>query len=324
MSIGAAQAFADGGAAGALLAAADAAMYEAKRGGRAALRFHDASMGQARHAQARLCRELPRAIANGELVPFYQPIVDLRTGLVRGLEALVRWNHPERGLLGPAAFPAAFEEPGLAVAIDDFVFETALADMGRWAGQGLPVAAVNVNASDAQLHREGLVARIEALLRRNRLGADRLKVEVVETAFLGRDPERVADTIGALAELGVVCALDDFGTGYASLSHLRRFKVGRIKIDCSFVAGICADPFDRGLVKSLVDLGRNLGMRVTAEGVETPEQLEILRGMGCDCGQGYWIGRPAPTARVSETISRWYAKHASLGGDADSRRRGGT
>lgn len=316
LSIGAARSFQDGGDTGALLACADAAMYEAKRSGRSTLRFFEPWMGQARHIQAELSRDLPLAIANGEIVPFYQPIVDLRTGLVRGMEALVRWNHPTRGLLTPSAFAAAFEDPELAVSIDDFVLEAALVEMKGWVDRGMPIAAVNVNASDAQLHRPDLVARVEALLHRIGLPAERLKIEVVETAFLGRDPKRVAATIDALAALGVVCALDDFGTGYASLSHLRQFRVGRIKIDRAFVADICSDPFDRGLVRGLIELGRSVGMRITAEGVETSEQLALLRELGCSCAQGYWIGGPAAAEAVPGMISRWYAKHASLEGGA--------
>lgn len=323
LSIGAAIAFRDGGDTGSLLAAADAAMYEAKRGGRAALRFFEPWMGKARHAQAELIRELPLAMARGEIVPFYQPIVDLRTGLVRGLEALVRWNHPTRGLLSPASFSAAFNDPELAVSIDDFMLETALGDMKGWVERGVPVAAVNVNASDAQLYRPDLVARVDALLHRNGLATSCLKIEVVETAFLGRDPNHVAATIDALAELGVVCVLDDFGTGYASLSHLRQFRVGRIKIDRSFVADICSDPFDRSLVKGLIELGRSVGMRITAEGVETPEQLALLRELRCACAQGYWIGRPTAAEAVPGVISHWYAKFAAFDSHAGRGRAAG-
>lgn len=312
LSIGAALSFRDGENAGALLASADAAMYESKRSGRSTLRFFEAWMGQARHARSELSRDLPLAIANGELLPFYQAIVDLRTGLVRGLEALVRWRHPIRGLLSPADFAAAFRDPQLALAIDDFVLEASLRNMKVWRERGVPVAAVNVNASDSQLHRPDLVARVETALRRHNLPSECLKIEVVETAFLGREPDRVAETIAGLADLGIVCALDDFGTGHASLSHLRQFRVGRIKIDRSFVANICSDPFDRNLVKGIIELGKSIGMRITAEGVETADQLALLREFGCACAQGYLIGKPAAAEDVPSMISQWYSKFASL------------
>ncbi len=312
LSIGVAMSFQDGADAGSLLASADAAMYEAKRSGRSTLRFFESWMGQTRLAQAELNRDLPLAIANNEIVPFYQPIADLRTGLVLGLEALVRWRHPTRGPLTPSAFAAVFDDPKLAVMVDDFMLEAALSEMKGWLDQGLPVSVVNVNASDAQLHRPDLASQVEKLLLRIGLSPDRLNIEVVETASVGRDPEHVAATIKALAELGVVCALDDFGTGYASLSHLRQFRVGGIKIDRSFVANICADPFDRCLVKGLIEFGRSVGMRITAEGVETPEQFKLLRELGCEYGQGYWIGRPVAADGVADVITRWYAKFASL------------
>jgi diguanylate cyclase (GGDEF)-like protein len=321
LSIGVAQAGRDGGDIGALLAAADAAMYEAKNSGRSTVRFYERRMGEARLAKAALGRSLPKALADNQLVPFYQPIVDLRTGLVRGLEALARWNHPARGLLAPTAFAAAFDDPKLAVAVDDFMLDAALADMRGWVESGLPVASVNVNASDAQLRRADLVPRITDLLARNRLTPDRLRIEVGETAFLGRNCEPVAEAVAALGALGVVCLLDDFGAGHASLSHLRQFRGGRVKVDRAFVANICSDPFDRGLVQGLIELGRNLDIRVTAEGVETGEQLALLRELGCACAQGYFIARPAAAADVPAAIMQWYARQDAKPGNAAPARR---
>lgn len=312
LSIGVASSFHDGGDVGALLASSDAAMYEAKRSSRSRIVYHQRWMSEARQAQAELCRELPLAIANKELVPFYQPIVDLHTGWVCGLEALVRWEHPERGLLTPSAFATAFDNPKLAVAIDNFVLETALADMGRWLAQGVPIGAVHVNASDAQLRSPDLVGRIKTLLDRNRLAANHLEIEVVETVLLGRDAEQVVENVNALSQIGVVCDLDDFGTGYASLSHLKLFRIERIKLDRSFSKDICVDDFDCNLVKGLIDLCRRIGVHVTTEGVETFEQLSLLRDIGCESAQGYWIGKPAPASAVPKMISQWYVKYASL------------
>ena len=314
LSIGVAVSSDDGGDAGTLLASSDAAMYEAKRSSNSHIVYHQKWMSEARQAQAELCRDLPLAIANNELVPFYQPIVDLRTGWVCGLEALVRWKHPQRGLLTPEAFATAFDNPKLAVAIDRFMLETALADMGQWIADGVPIGAVHVNASDAQLRSPDLVGRIKTLLARNRLAASHLEVEVVETVLLGRDAEQVAETVNALSNMGVICDLDDFGTGYASLSHLKLFRIERIKLDRSLSKDICIDEFDCNLVKGLIELCQKIGVHVTTEGVETFEQLSLLRDIGCESAQGYWIGRPVAAGAVPKMISQWYVKYASLVG----------
>ena len=312
LSIGIAASVDDGSDVEALLASSDAAMYEAKRSSRARVVYHQKWMSEARQAQAELCRDLPLAIIHKELVPFYQPIVDLRTGWVCGLEALVRWEHPERGLLTPEAFATAFDNPKLALAIDRFMLDTALADMGRWIADGVPIGAVHVNASDAQLRSPDLVGRIKALLARNRLAASHLEVEVVETVLLGRDAEQVVETVNALSNMGVICDLDDFGTGYASLSHLKLFRIERIKLDRSLSKDICVDGFDCNLVKGLIDLCQKIGVHVTTEGVETFEQLSLLRDIGCESAQGYWIGRPVAAGAVPKMISQWYVKYASL------------
>ena len=314
LSIGVAASVDDGSDVGSLLASSDAAMYEAKRSSNSHIVYHQRWMSEARHAQAELCRDLPLAIANNELVPFYQPIVDLRTGWVCGLEALVRWEHPERGLLTPEAFATAFDNPKLALAIDSYMLETALGDMGQWIAHGVPIGAVHVNASDAQLRSPDLVGRIKTLLARNRLTASQLEIEVVETVLLGRDAEHVAETVNALSDMGVICDLDDFGTGYASLSHLKLFRIERIKLDRSLSKDICVDEFDCNLVKGLIDLCQKIGVHVTTEGVETLEQLSLLRDLGCESAQGYWIGRPVAAGAVPKMISQWYVKYASLVG----------
>ncbi len=259
----------------------------------------------------RVLREVGAALRDGLILPVYQPIVDLRTGLVRGVEALARWDHPVRGILPPSEFAAALADPVLSVGIDEQVLRTALAQMRTWLDSGVPVAAVNVNVSEGQLRRPDLVEHVTALLAANRLGPEHLKLEVLETALLGRDTAQVARTVERLAGRGIVCVLDDFGTGYASLAHLREFRVERFKIDRSFVAAIVTDPFDRALTRSMIDLGRNLGIRVTAEGVETAEQLALLDEFGCDCAQGYLVGRPTAAAGLSDVVGRWHAGYAA-------------
>ncbi|KAB0677570.1 EAL domain-containing protein [Aureimonas leprariae] len=296
-----------------LLKCADLALYRAKALGRNRAETFSPELRRRTDQDARVLDAIRHAIDRDEIVAFYQPIVDLKTCQVRGLEALARWNHPICGILPPSEFAAALEDPVLSMAIDDAVLRQALRQMREWVAAGVPVAAVNVNASEAQLRRADLVERVAELLDLNQLTPDRLKIELVETAYLGRDPQQIVSTVQRLAKLGMVCALDDFGTGHASLTHLRQLRVDRVKIDRSFVANMCTEPFDRGLVKSLVELGRNLGIRMTAEGVETTEQLELLRAFGCDCAQGYLIGRPMPAEQVPEAALRWYASCAADG-----------
>lgn len=294
-----------------LLRRADLALYRSKDLGRNQAQTYGQAWSENVAYRRKDLEAIREAIELRQLEVFYQPIVDLRTDMVRGMEALVRWNHPTRGILPPAVFEAAFSDPKLSLGIDDFVLEKSLAQMREWIDRGIPIAAVNVNVCQAQLQRDDLVEHVAARLAAHRLPAERLKIEVVETAFLGRDASKVARTIERMARMGVVCALDDFGMGYASLSHLRQFRVERIKIDRSFVANICSNTYDRGLTRSLIDLGRNLGIRVTAEGVETAEQLALLKEFSCDCAQGYFIGKPVPAGEVPRLLSNWHYRQSA-------------
>ena len=290
-----------------LLKCADVALYRAKALGRNRAKMFSGEMRRRTDRDAQVLEEVRHALDQDQIVAFYQPIVDLKTSQVRGLEALARWDHPTRGILPPSEFAAALEDPQLSLCIDDAVLRQALRQMRNWIADGISVAAVNVNASEAQLRRPDLVDHIHGLLTEHQLTPDRLKIELVETACLGRDPHQIISTVQRLTDLGVICALDDFGTGHASLTHLRQLRVTRVKIDRSFVANMCTSSFDRGLVKSLIQLGRNLGIRMTAEGVETKEQMKLLRKFGCDCAQGYLISRPVPAIEVPTVVLRWYA-----------------
>ena len=255
----------------------------------------------------RLLDEVRNGLARNEFEAHYQPIVDLRTQVVRGWEALVRWRHPTKGLLLPGRFLQALSDPKLSVAIDDFMLAESLRQMRQWLDAGVPVTCAGVNASEAQLRRADLVTSISALLKHHGLTPDRLKLEVLETAFVGQAPQEVAATIKRLAQLGVVSALDDFGTGYASLTHLKQFRVERIKLDRSFIANLGTSCYDQSIVRCMIALGRDLNLRVTAEGIETVEQLRLLRQMGCDCGQGYLFGRPMHPDDVPSFLTRWQA-----------------
>lgn len=244
---------------------------------------------------------------------FYQPIVDLRTLIVRGLEALVRWRHPTRGLLSPAAFAQALADPVLSARIGSFAMARSLRQMREWIDAGQPVACVNVNISESQLlHGDELFRQVVATLKAHDLAPDRLKLEILESAFLSHQPDAIAATLARLQRLGVVVALDDFGTGYASLTHLKQFNVGRIKIDQSFIRGFCTDASNLAITRAIIDLGCNLGMRVVAEGIEELSQLALLLTARCDCGQGYLFSRPMPAEAVPDFLSRWQQEGPAL------------
>lgn len=308
ISVGACLAGADDGET--LLRRADIALYKAKVEGRRRFCVFEPHMIRNVDAHERLLDDVRAGLAAGDFEVHYQPIVDLRSQVIRGWEALVRWRHPVQGLLLPGRFAAALADPHTSVAIDDFVLTTSLRQMRLWLDAGVPVTCAGVNVSEAQLKRPDLVTTIESLLQQYGLTPDRLKLEVLETAFVGQSVVAIAETIDRLARLGVVCALDDFGTGYASLTHLKQFRVERIKIDRSFVAHLGASGFDEAIVRCMTTLGRDLGIRITAEGIETEEQLELLRRLDCDCGQGYLFGRPMPADQVPGFLDRWQAAEA--------------
>ena len=294
----------------ALLKNADVALYKAKLDGRDQFCVFQPSLRKHVDDHGRLLDEVRIGLARHQFEAHYQPIVDLRTRIVRGWEALARWRHPKKGLLLPRSFLPALADPKMSVVIDDFMLDTSLRQMRQWIDGGVPVTCAGVNVSAAQLKRPDLVARIASLLQHHQLTPDRLKIEVLETAFIGQSMNAVAATIDQLAELGVVSALDDFGTGYASLKHLKQFRVERIKIDRTFVANLGSDSYDDAIVRCILTLGRDLGIRITAEGIETIEQLQMLRRLGCDCGQGYLFGRPMHPDDVPGFLTRWHGEEA--------------
>jgi diguanylate cyclase (GGDEF)-like protein len=274
-----------------LLQRADVAMYEAKRmrtGHEVYLQSRD------RHSRERLSLvgELHGALETGQLVLHYQPKVELRTGAVSGVEALVRWQHPERGLLGPGHFLPLVEQSGLTRALTSFVIDRALQELGELRESGL-VLNVAVNLGPADLLDLGLPSEVERLLQRRRFAPEHLQLEVSEDVVMA-DVDRTVDVLRGLRAVGVRTALDDFGAGHAALGHLKQLDVDTLKIDCSFVMRVAEDERDAAIVRSLVDLGRRLGLRVVAEGVETREASDLLAQWGCDEAQGHLLGRPMP------------------------------
>jgi diguanylate cyclase (GGDEF)-like protein len=279
-----------------LLQRADVAMYEAKRmrtGHEVYLQSRDRHSRQ----RLRLVGELHGALETGQLSLHYQPKADLRTGAVSGVEALVRWQHPERGLLGPSHFLPLVEQSGLTRALTSFVIDRALAEIGklRDGGHELKVA---VNLGPADLLDLGLPSEVERLLQRRRFASEHLQLEVSEDVVMA-DVERTIDVLRGLRAIGVLTALDDFGAGHAALGHLKQLDVDTLKIDCSFVMRVSQDAHDAAIVRSLVELGRRLGLRVVAEGVETREAWELLARWGCDEAQGHLLGRPMPAGELA-------------------------
>lgn len=290
-----------------LLKDADQALYQAKNLGRGQGFVFTAALGASMEQRLRIRMDVRVALQRDELDIFYQPIMDLRTLAIRGLEALIRWRHPERGALTPAAFLPALADPALSFDIGNFVLANSLRQMRAWIDAGVAAACVNVNVSESQLLRgEELFETVAGLLKQNGLAPDRLKLELLESAFLGRQNDAVAATVARFNQYGVVVALDDFGTGYASLTHLKQFAVGRIKIDQSFMRDLGVDPGNTAITRAIIDLSRSLGLRVTAEGIETKAQLAFLLAAGCDCGQGYLFSRPMPADQVPGFVRRWH------------------
>jgi diguanylate cyclase (GGDEF)-like protein/PAS domain S-box-containing protein len=290
--------------AAALLRNADLAMYRAKGGGKGRFEIYEAGMHAVVVDRRALKLDMRRALDGNQFVPHYQPIVDLETGRVTGVEALVRWMHPERGIVSPAAFIPMAEETGLIIPIGSYVLHQACLDAARWKdefGSRAP-RTVSVNLSPRQIQEPGLVADVEHALLDSGLPASALVLEITESILLD-DTESAANTLAELKALGVQIALDDFGTGYSSLTYLDRFPVDVLKIDKSFVDALASPDDDRSLlVGAIVNLGMMLGLRVTAEGIEGPDQLARLRAMGCELGQGYLFAKPMAEADLRRTL----------------------
>ncbi len=293
-----------------LLRSADLALYRAKADGRGSFRLFESGMDEQMRARRTLERDLREALAQNEFEVFYQPVFHLQGQCVSGFEALIRWRHPDRGLIPPVQFIPIAEELGLIVPMGEWVLAQACADAVTWPGDVM----VAVNLSPVQFYSPGLVAAVRQALQRSGLPARRLELEITESALL-QDSKTVLATLHELRALGLRTALDDFGTGYSSLSYLRSFPFDKLKIDQSFVREMAYRPDCRAIVKSVLDLAHELGMTTTAEGVETEEQLDQLRRDGCTEVQGFLFDRPRPAA----DIRHWLAP----GADGSVLRRGG-
>lgn len=281
-----------------LMRCADAALYAAKAAGGDRSRFYDAALRASVEDGKALEHELRDALRRGELEVFYQRQVDAEAELIVGVEALVRWNHPVRGYVSPAKFIPVAERTGLIEPLGQWVLATACWDAVSWP---LPIK-VSVNLSAVQLARADLADTVLTALADAGLDPNRLDLELTESLLVTND-ELVRITLGRLRDLGVKISLDDFGTGYSSLSYLRAFAVDKVKIDQSFVRDLVQDGHSAAVIRAVVGLARDLGLRVNAEGVETAEQLQLLRKLGCDEVQGYLHGRPEPSSAIRASLA---------------------
>ena len=293
----------DGGDPATLLKNADAAMYQAKAEGKNNFQFYTAALAaRAAHLFA-LESDLRLAVERNELVLHYQPKIDLASASMRGLEALIRWQHPERGLLPPGEFIPMAEDSGLIVPLGRWVLQAACRQLRAWRDVGFDVPRCAVNLSARQFGNESLLDDVVASLSGAGLEAGLLEVEITESVLMS-DPERANHILQRLHALGVHISIDDFGTGYSSLAYLKRFPAQTLKIDRSFVSGLPDDRDDATITQAVIALSHSLGLQVVAEGVETKEQLEFLQRHGCDQAQGYLIGRPMPAAQLAQRLPR--------------------
>jgi len=287
-----------------LLRHADQAMYQAKQAGKNRYHLFDPEQDRLARSHHESLEHIALALENNEFVLHYQPKVNMRSGEVIGAEALLRWQHPERGLVAPGAFLPLIEDNDIIVRVGDWVIDTALAQIVRWSRDGLNMT-VSVNISARQLQRDDFVSRLmERLAAYPEVAPEALELEVLETAAL-EDIARVSQVMEVCRNLGVSFALDDFGTGYSSLTYLKRLPANELKIDQSFVRDMLSDPEDMAIVEGIIGLAAAFRRTVIAEGVETAEHGQLLLRLGCDLGQGYGIARPMPADDLLHWVHRW-------------------
>lgn len=281
-----------------LLTESDVALYQAKRLGRNRIAFFDPALKDELLTRRTLAAELQTAFGRREIVPHYQVQVDARTGAISGLEALVRWNHPTRGLLAPFEFLPVAQEAGLASTIDATVLDRVLEDRNRWQAAGLAVPRIAVNVSATRLHDTELLSELQ----RRHADFHGIAFELVETIFLDESSDEILDRIRALRSLGIDIEIDDFGSGHASLLGLVKIRPDRLKIDRNLVKDVVISVEQRRVLKSIIQIAQALKVGVIAEGIETRQHAEALRRLGCDVFQGYHFGRPEPSEIVERRL----------------------
>lgn len=284
-----------------LMRFADQAMYQAKSNGKDAYQFYTQEMTLFLATRLALMSGVGRAVANGEFVVYYQPQIDIQTGYVRGLEALVRWRHPEMGLIPPVQFIGFAEESGFILPLGEHVLRQACAQLAAWHAAGMHGLKAAVNLSGRQFRHHDVVAMVRRALADARLPATSLELEVTESAVI-EDIESASRVFTELRELGVQTVLDDFGTGHASMAYLKRLPFDQLKIDRQFVNGIERDAHNAAIATAIIHMAHALGMTVVAEGVETAEELSFLDSLGCKYAQGYFTSPPLPAQECARRL----------------------
>jgi diguanylate cyclase (GGDEF)-like protein len=301
-SIGVAQAPDDATDVAALIGTAEAAVFEAKRLGRNTVRWYRSPGASSSLERVLTRRDLHGAIERAEFELYYQPMYDIETRAIHGVEALLRWRHPVHGLMMPDRFIPVAEEFGLIEEIGAWVLDEALAQVRKWADIGIPAIRVSVNVSARQFENDALPKLVAVLLAKHEVAATCLEIEITESSIM-RDVPAAVRLLRALRELGVRVSIDDFGTGYTSLSFLKRFPVDQLKIDRTFVADVAGGAFDGAIVRAVTTLARGLGVRTVAEGVEEQEQFDRLRALDCDVVQGFLLCHPLPAAACTPVLA---------------------
>lgn len=294
--------------AGSLLRKADTALQRVKSAGGNECLLHSEDMDPEAMRKLTFQHELRRALARSEFELYYQPQYDLASGQIVGMEALLRWKHPERGYISPAEFIAAAEETGLIVPLGDWVLEEACRQNKKWQDEGLPKIPVAVNLSVRQFYRRDLAAKVDEVLKKTGLEPKYLELEITESMTM--DIERVSQCLNDLTALGVQVSIDDFGTGYSSLSYLKSLPIGRLKIDRSFVQHILQNTSDAAIVSAIIAMAHNLQLLVIAEGVENESQMHFLRRQQCDEMQGYFGSPPLPSQEATKLLQEKHNRFA--------------
>ncbi|MBN3948632.1 MAG: EAL domain-containing protein [Nostoc sp. NMS7] len=286
-----------------LLQQAHMALHQAKQQGRNQYQYYLPEINAQLQERLSLENQLHGALERNEMLVYYQPLIDLHSGQLTAMEALVRWQHPTLGLISPAKFIPIAEANGLIVPIDQWVLRTACAQNRAWQLAGFTPIRISVNLSARQFEQPNLVEIVSQILEETGLKASYLELEVTESFLMG-DIERSVKTLKQLRELGIWLALDDFGTGYSSLNYLKRFPVNMLKIDRSFIQDVMSNPDSAAITDAIIALAKSLRLKITAEGVETQEQLEYLQMRGCDEGQGFYFSRPVPADIIAPMLEK--------------------
>lgn len=295
-----------------MLQGAKGALEDALQHGPSAIRSFSKRMQERMSERRDLIRQIAKAMENGEIRAFFQPQVSTRTGAITGFEALARWQHPERGLIPPVEFMPVLEQAGLMHKLGEVMVKDALAALCHWRERGISIPRVGVNFSTDELRDPNLVDRLGAEIDRHGLSADCLAIEVLETVVADESDDRIIRNLSGLAKLGCCIDLDDFGTGHASITNIRRFSVERIKIDRSFVTGICTDPEQEQMVSAIITMAERLGLDTLAEGIETQKDYDRLAHLGCGHLQGFGIARPMPMEETDRWISMYCGDQAGI------------